>query len=110
PPWLHRRRHPSARGAPPHDACVDARGAPRAVRMGRRGTDRDRPGASRMTGMPSMRPLDRLDDERVGRPEAPVTTIKRRFSGRFPIDPFGLDPQLADLVTPAFSVALPVRV
>jgi 1-acyl-sn-glycerol-3-phosphate acyltransferase len=63
-----------------------------------------------VTGICRVAPLDRLDDERVGRPEAPVTSIKRRFSGRYPIDPFGLDPQLADLVAPAFTVALPVRV
>jgi hypothetical protein len=63
-----------------------------------------------VTGICSVTALDRLDDERVGRPEAPVTSIKRRFSGRYPIDPFGLDPQLADLVVPAFTVALPVRV
>ena len=63
-----------------------------------------------MTGSSSVTPLDRLDDERFARPEAPVTAIKRRLSGRFLIDPFGLDPQLADLVTPAFTLALPVRV
>jgi 1-acyl-sn-glycerol-3-phosphate acyltransferase len=62
-----------------------------------------------VTGM-SVTPLDRLDDERVGRPEAPATSIKRRLAGRYPIDPFGLDPQIADLVAPAFTIALPVRV
>jgi 1-acyl-sn-glycerol-3-phosphate acyltransferase len=54
--------------------------------------------------------LDRLDADRFARPEAPITALKRRLAGRFEIDPFGLDPQLADLVTPAFSLALPVRV
>src|SRR2546421_10162526 len=78
--------------------------------MGRRGPDPDRPGAGCMSGMSSVAHLERLDADRVARPEAPLTTLKRRLAGRFPVDPFGLDPQLADLVTPVFTAALPVRV
>jgi 1-acyl-sn-glycerol-3-phosphate acyltransferase len=54
--------------------------------------------------------LETLDPDRIARPESLVTAVKRRFAGRYPVDPFGLDPQLADLVTPVFSFAVPVIV
>ena len=54
--------------------------------------------------------LETLDPDRIARPESLVTAVKRRFAGRYPVDPFGLDPQLADLVTPIFSFAVPVIV
>ncbi len=54
--------------------------------------------------------LDPLDADRITRPESLPVGVKRRLSGRFPIDPFGLDPQLANLVAPVAAVAVPVRV
>ena len=38
------------------------------------------------------------------------TALRRRLDGRYPIDPFGYDPQLVDLVTPVFSAALRVEI
>jgi len=54
--------------------------------------------------------LDQLDADRVARPEPPLRALKRRFAGRYPVDPFGLDPQLADLAIPALAFAVPVHV
>jgi 1-acyl-sn-glycerol-3-phosphate acyltransferase len=53
---------------------------------------------------------DVLDADRIARPESPMTALRRRLSGRYPVDPFGLDPQLADLCTPLFAAAVRVRV
>jgi 1-acyl-sn-glycerol-3-phosphate acyltransferase len=53
---------------------------------------------------------DVLDPDRIARPEPPWTALRRRVSGRYPVDPFGLDPQLADLVIPFFEAAVRVRV
>ncbi len=53
---------------------------------------------------------DRLDVDHIGN-IAPVTTmLRRRFDGRYPIDPFGFDPQIVDLVAPLFSAAIRVEV
>lgn len=41
---------------------------------------------------------------------APLDVLRRRFDGRYAIDPFGADPQLQDLVAPVFSRITPVRV
>jgi 1-acyl-sn-glycerol-3-phosphate acyltransferase len=54
--------------------------------------------------------LDTLDADRIARPEPFMVGIKRRLSGRYPVDPFGLDPQLGNLVFPAVAFAVPVRV
>lgn len=51
-----------------------------------------------------------LDADHIARPEAPWPALRRRVSGRYPVDPFGLDPQLADLCTPVFEAGLRVRV
>jgi hypothetical protein len=53
---------------------------------------------------------DVLDADRIARPESPWSALRRRVSGRYPVDPFGLDPQLADLCTPLFAAAVRVRV
>ena len=53
---------------------------------------------------------DVLDPDRIVPPEALLPALRRRASGRYPVDPFGLDPQLADLVSPVFAAALRVRV
>jgi 1-acyl-sn-glycerol-3-phosphate acyltransferase len=36
--------------------------------------------------------------------------VRRRFNGRYLVDPFGADPQLQDLVAPVFARTVPVRV
>ena len=53
---------------------------------------------------------DVLDADRIARPETPWSALRRRVSGRYPVDPFGLDPQLADLSVPLFAAALRVHV
>ena len=53
---------------------------------------------------------ERLDVDHIGN-VAPVTTmLRRRFDGRYPIDPFGFDPQIVDLVTPLFATAIRVEI
>jgi 1-acyl-sn-glycerol-3-phosphate acyltransferase len=52
----------------------------------------------------------RLDSDRISAPEAPLRALERRFSGRYPIDPFGLDPQLADLLSPLVGFAVRVHI
>src|SRR5258706_16325867 len=54
--------------------------------------------------------VDVLDPDRIARLEAPWAAVRRRVSGRYPVDPFGLDPQLADLFVPLFEAAVRVRV
>src|SRR3954462_9299102 len=51
-----------------------------------------------------------LDVERVARAEAPWKAVRRRISGRYPVDPFGLDPQLCDLVAPFVRRLVPVEI
>jgi 1-acyl-sn-glycerol-3-phosphate acyltransferase len=51
-----------------------------------------------------------LDADRIARPEAFWSALRRRLAGRYPVDPFGLDPQLADLCIPFFEAAVRVRV
>jgi 1-acyl-sn-glycerol-3-phosphate acyltransferase len=53
---------------------------------------------------------DVLDADRIVRPEPPLTALRRRLAGRYPVDPFGLDPQLADLCVPLFEAAVRVRI
>lgn len=51
-----------------------------------------------------------LSADRAQPAEDPITTLRRRLDGRFPIDPFGADPQLQDLVLSAFGLAVRVHV
>ncbi len=51
-----------------------------------------------------------LDDDRAGAPDPIGKALRRRFTGRYPVDPFGLDPQLCDLVAPPFRALVRVRV
>jgi hypothetical protein len=44
-----------------------------------------------------------LDVDRVSPPESPAKSLRRRFGGRYPVDPFGLDPQLCDLFYPLLT-------
>jgi hypothetical protein len=41
-----------------------------------------------------------VDVDRVRDPESPAAFVRRRLGGRYPIDPFGGDPQLMDLIAP----------
>lgn len=50
-----------------------------------------------------------LDIDRIAPLESPWTAVQRRFAGRYPVDPFGLDPQIADLTVPVFQAAVRVR-
>jgi hypothetical protein len=50
------------------------------------------------------------DLDRVGRLDSLATELRRRLTGRFPRDAFGLDPQLADALTPLFNALVRVRV
>ena len=54
--------------------------------------------------------LEQHDIERMVKPDSPWTAIRRRVSGRYQIDPFGLDPQLSDLLRPIASFAIKVTV
>jgi 1-acyl-sn-glycerol-3-phosphate acyltransferase len=51
-----------------------------------------------------------LDADRVFPAEPPLVALRRRATGRYPVDPFGLDPQLADLSTPIISALVRVAV
>jgi hypothetical protein len=51
-----------------------------------------------------------LDVDRAGAPEGIGKALQRRVTGRYPVDPFGLDPQLCDLVAPVFGALLRVHV
>jgi 1-acyl-sn-glycerol-3-phosphate acyltransferase len=53
--------------------------------------------------------LEDLDADHIGNAE-PGAFLRRRLAGRYAIDPFGLDAQIADLLAPAWALALPVRV
>ncbi len=54
-------------------------------------------------------PVFGVDDDRTQEVE-PLDVLRRRFDGRYAIDPFGADPQLQDLVAPLFARLTPVRV
>jgi 1-acyl-sn-glycerol-3-phosphate acyltransferase len=54
----------------------------------------------------SVARLDAFDSDRVTSPEPPLRALERRFTGRYSVDPFGLDVQLADLLTPLFTFAI----
>ena len=53
---------------------------------------------------------DLIQVDRVDEPVPFPDAVRRRLDGRYPIDPFGYDPQLVDLVTPVFTAALRVDV
>jgi 1-acyl-sn-glycerol-3-phosphate acyltransferase len=53
---------------------------------------------------------DQLDVDRIGNRDSLATMVRRRIGGRFPIDPFGFDPQIVDLVTPVFDTLLRVEI
>jgi 1-acyl-sn-glycerol-3-phosphate acyltransferase len=51
-----------------------------------------------------------LDPDRTSDPESLLDALRRRLSGRYPIDPFGLDPQLCDAGAPIVEALVRVRV
>lgn len=51
-----------------------------------------------------------IDSDCIGAPESPSSSLRRRIGGRFPIDQFGFDPMLADLVTPLMRAVVRVEV
>jgi 1-acyl-sn-glycerol-3-phosphate acyltransferase len=51
-----------------------------------------------------------LDADRARDPEPIIRALRRRLDGRFPVDPFGADPLLQDVIAPAIEVLTPVRV
>jgi hypothetical protein len=51
-----------------------------------------------------------LDADRASDPEGLLDAFRRRLSGRYPIDPFGLDPQLCDLGAPIVGALVRVRI
>jgi hypothetical protein len=51
-----------------------------------------------------------LDIEHVSDTESFVQTVRRRAGGHYPVDPFGLDPQLADLAAPVVRAIVRVAV
>lgn len=53
---------------------------------------------------------ERLDVDQIGRGVPLGAMLRRRFGGRYPIDAFGFDPQVVDLVTPLFTAAIRVDV
>lgn len=58
----------------------------------------------------AIEPLGQLEIERVSRAEPLLDALRRRCGGHYPIDPFGLDAQIADAVQPLFRAAIRVRV
>lgn len=51
-----------------------------------------------------------IDADRLGEPESILTALRRRFGGRYPVDPFGFDPMLSDLATPLMRAVVRVEV
>jgi hypothetical protein len=59
--------------------------------------------------MSTVASLDRLDVDRITSPEPLWVAVRRRFMGRYPVDPFGLDPQIADLAALVFAAMIRVQ-
>jgi hypothetical protein len=53
---------------------------------------------------------DQLEVDQIEEAVPFGTALRRRIDGRYPIDPFGYDPQLVDFVNPVFSAALRVEI
>ena len=58
----------------------------------------------------SLADRDRLDVDRIAGTLPVLTTLRRHFDGRYPIDPFGFDPQIVDLVSPLFTAGIRVEI
>jgi 1-acyl-sn-glycerol-3-phosphate acyltransferase len=53
---------------------------------------------------------DRLDVDHIGQVVPFGDAVRRRIDGNFPVDPFGFDPHLVDLVSPLFTTLIRVDV
>jgi len=53
---------------------------------------------------------DQLEIDRTDERLPLGTALRRRLDGRYPVDPFGYDPQLVDFVNPVFDAALRVDI
>ena len=53
---------------------------------------------------------ERLDVDHITGTLPPLTTLRRHFDGRYPIDPFGFDPQIVDLVSPLFTAGIRMEI
>ncbi|MGQ0824809.1 MAG: hypothetical protein ACT4OX_07265 [Actinomycetota bacterium] len=51
-----------------------------------------------------------IDVDKVAAPEPFGQALRRRLEGRYPVDPFGLDPHFGDLVAPVLDVLVRVDV
>ena len=51
-----------------------------------------------------------IDIDHTSDPEPPFRALRRRVAGRYPVDPFGLDPQLCDLGAPVLGAFVRVTV
>ena len=49
---------------------------------------------------------EQLEVDKIDEVAPLLEVLRRRIDGRYPIDPFGYDPHLVDLVTPLFAAAL----
>jgi len=49
---------------------------------------------------------EQLEVDQIDEVAPLLEVLRRRIDGRYPIDPFGYDPHLVDLVTPLFATAL----
>ena len=54
--------------------------------------------------------IETLHADRVASPEPPLQALQRRFAGRYSLDPFGLDSQIADSVIPVLNTFVRVTV
>ena len=97
------------RGARPRAAASDAAGAHRALRVGRHRLRSPRPGPSHDSG-PDQTERRARSRSHVRSRTAPLDALRRRLGGRYPIDPFGLDPQLCDAGAPIVEALVRVRV
>jgi 1-acyl-sn-glycerol-3-phosphate acyltransferase len=51
-----------------------------------------------------------IDEDRAQQLDGPIAFLRRRFGGRYPIDPFGGDAQLIDLLARVVAAGVRVRV
>jgi len=51
-----------------------------------------------------------LDVDHIAESLPLAETLRRRIGGRFPIDAFGFDPQIVDLIAPVFTTAIRVEI
>lgn len=53
---------------------------------------------------------DQLEVDQIAESVSLPQAVRRRIDGRYPIDPFGYDPQLVDFVNPLFEALLRVEI